>query len=358
MSIPVKCPGCGKAYKLRDELAGKRVKCKCGQGMIVPSPAAAGESDDSTYDLAPMEKADPVSSLLDEEMSSAVGGPGLGGPAAGAAAESPQAVRLPPMKRTEAEEPGAQAPGTSRLVGLLAGQLARRAAIVGGSVVGLVVGAVVMFLLVSMLFRGGFSSPEDAFAAHQQAFERKQWKAQFRTYSPESQEQIAGAVASTALAMAESSAEIKEILKKYGIEEVEEPEMSLDAAPLDYDEFLKKMEERERQMVSGVKNKAAFFNELVSAIHSQELEDLPDNPAMRIYVAMGRSEARHDLIRGKLTDLEIDGDEAHGYISIRFGTKKVETPIAFKRIKGRWFIHTPGLEDPSDTPFSSGGFFP
>ena len=65
MSIVIKCPGCGKDYKLRDELGGKRVKCKCGHAMVVPAPAAAEESD--TYDLAPMGDSG-ASSLLDSDL--------------------------------------------------------------------------------------------------------------------------------------------------------------------------------------------------------------------------------------------------------------------------------------------------
>ena len=39
MAIAIKCPACGRGYKLKDELAGKRVKCQCGQPIIVPRPA-------------------------------------------------------------------------------------------------------------------------------------------------------------------------------------------------------------------------------------------------------------------------------------------------------------------------------
>ena len=40
MPISLQCPGCGKGYALADELAGKRVKCRCGTVMTVPAPAA------------------------------------------------------------------------------------------------------------------------------------------------------------------------------------------------------------------------------------------------------------------------------------------------------------------------------
>lgn len=41
MAISILCPGCQKKLKVKDELAGKRVKCPgCGQVIVVPVPAA------------------------------------------------------------------------------------------------------------------------------------------------------------------------------------------------------------------------------------------------------------------------------------------------------------------------------
>ncbi|MCA9124470.1 MAG: hypothetical protein H6822_25305 [Planctomycetaceae bacterium] len=41
MPIQFACPGCGKDYNVKDELAGKKAKCKCGAVMPIPDPAAA-----------------------------------------------------------------------------------------------------------------------------------------------------------------------------------------------------------------------------------------------------------------------------------------------------------------------------
>ena len=67
MSISVQCPGCEKNHRIKDELAGKRVKCPgCGQAMLVP---AANESrpDDSTEarqkDLALAKLVDSIKTL-------------------------------------------------------------------------------------------------------------------------------------------------------------------------------------------------------------------------------------------------------------------------------------------------------
>ena len=39
MSISFACPSCGKAYRLKDELAGKTARCVCGKQIKVPTPS-------------------------------------------------------------------------------------------------------------------------------------------------------------------------------------------------------------------------------------------------------------------------------------------------------------------------------
>ena len=36
MPVEVRCPNCAKDYRLKDDLAGRTVRCKCGQGFNVP----------------------------------------------------------------------------------------------------------------------------------------------------------------------------------------------------------------------------------------------------------------------------------------------------------------------------------
>ncbi|HVT87973.1 MAG TPA: hypothetical protein VHD56_03900 [Tepidisphaeraceae bacterium] len=51
------CSGCGRTYRWKLELAGKKVKCGCGHVMIAPEPTAETvdlpEEEDGLYDLAP-----------------------------------------------------------------------------------------------------------------------------------------------------------------------------------------------------------------------------------------------------------------------------------------------------------------
>ena len=49
----ITCNSCGKKYAWKAELRGKTVRCKCGQMILIPAPAA----EEDLYDLAPEPKA-------------------------------------------------------------------------------------------------------------------------------------------------------------------------------------------------------------------------------------------------------------------------------------------------------------
>lgn len=52
MMIQVKCGSCGRQYKLPDETAGKRARCKaCGEAMAIPAAKPAKQSDDDPLGL-------------------------------------------------------------------------------------------------------------------------------------------------------------------------------------------------------------------------------------------------------------------------------------------------------------------
>ena len=51
MPAVIHCPSCQKEYPWKPDLAGKRVKCKCGQTIEVPVGVPTGEIDE-LYDLA------------------------------------------------------------------------------------------------------------------------------------------------------------------------------------------------------------------------------------------------------------------------------------------------------------------
>jgi len=45
MPINFACPSCGKDYNVKDELAGKKAKCKCGAVMPIPAPVVVEAMD-------------------------------------------------------------------------------------------------------------------------------------------------------------------------------------------------------------------------------------------------------------------------------------------------------------------------
>ncbi|MFN0197194.1 MAG: MJ0042-type zinc finger domain-containing protein [Planctomycetaceae bacterium] len=49
MPITVSCPECAQTYRLKDELAGKKVRCK-GCETIIPIPQASSEIEDYNFD--------------------------------------------------------------------------------------------------------------------------------------------------------------------------------------------------------------------------------------------------------------------------------------------------------------------
>jgi hypothetical protein len=361
MPIAIQCTGCGKRYKLRDELAGKRVKCRCGHGMVVPSPAAASESDDGTYGVAPVTDPGGISSLLDEGVSPDIAGPPL--PARVLASPSGGSLQAAGMGATAdelvAEQMAKEAGATRRAAGLLA------LAILAGM---LVVGAVV-FVIIKLVFRPGFATPEDAIAAYQAALDKKDWEAQLRTMTPESQEKTLGGLASMALVMAESSSDIRGILKRQGVEAEKEPDPlaeaalsagagpSADAEQVDFEELTRKMEERQKRLeerrqrlVSSVEDKPAFYAELKRAIEAAQDKEMPNNPLLRTFAKKEREEPRRIVARATFSDLEIDGNTAKGKLALALPGQKVDAPVTFKRVDGRWFVHTAEADQTGSFP--------
>ena len=80
MAIRLECGGCGKSYKLRDEVAGKRIKCKeCGNPIAVPMNQDVDADDDFLTALDALTKegseAPPYRGLDARDKPEATGGP-------------------------------------------------------------------------------------------------------------------------------------------------------------------------------------------------------------------------------------------------------------------------------------------
>ncbi len=64
MAITIQCASCGKAYRVKDELAGRKAKCACGASIAIPKLGAAKStaSTKSKASAKPMAPAKPATS--------------------------------------------------------------------------------------------------------------------------------------------------------------------------------------------------------------------------------------------------------------------------------------------------------
>src|SRR4051794_31875728 len=47
------CDACGKSYRWKPELAGRKAKCKCGAVMVCPKDEPGKEQEEDLFELAP-----------------------------------------------------------------------------------------------------------------------------------------------------------------------------------------------------------------------------------------------------------------------------------------------------------------
>jgi hypothetical protein len=120
MSISLRCPGCGKVYEVREDLAGKQAKCKCGAAMKVPRPGPA--TDDAAWEDEVIRALGPSAPAGPAQQRPGTPAPSPAGPAAEPTAEArtsrgPEGP-LPTGPRQAAGAAGAPASRRSSLVRL------------------------------------------------------------------------------------------------------------------------------------------------------------------------------------------------------------------------------------------------
>ena len=240
MAISIQCAQCGQTYKVRDDLAGKRVECKCGQALAVPQPSPDPEA-------GALPGQDPTAALLDDALPPTdEGAPLAGTVGADLAASSPQSV-LPPLK-----EPANQGGPNPLLIG----------AIVGGSLLGvLLVGLVILLATRSgaASVTPDFSTPEGVFEMYKKAAAAKDWATEIRVWTPETQEKVVGDTAFAALMKAKSAPEIGDLLKRHGVDESTWKDEPTGATPDNDQGIVTRMQERRRRIVAAIRDKPAFY---------------------------------------------------------------------------------------------------
>lgn len=353
MVISIKCPRCGQQYNLRNELADKRCKCRCGHAFVVPKPAPGTEAADFGDDS----ESDRLSDLFDEALPLAAGGPApcesIGGDFAEAASERVLRAVKPRAKRSS--------PNT-----LVIG------AIVGGSAVAVLLIGLTIFMMAGSggsdgtaasngaagqadsdaKELGGFATPEEAFDAFKKAMLAKDWASHLAVHTPESQERIVGGLAYTAIMFSQfsdSKPEITELLKKHGVGESMLKAQPSDMRPGDFKEMFQKIQQQQRQLAAAVKDKSTFYIEMMALLEKGGTEWAEKLPGMSSSPGKNAEQAREEAERAraeaKLVDVQISGDTAEGKQALPWRGRTMNLPVYFRRIDGRWYIHQPGMAE-------------
>ncbi len=98
-------------------------------------------------------------------------------------------------------------------------------------------------------------------------------------------------------------------------------------------------------LAANVSNKPAFYAELLDAVEADQEKHLPNNPVLKLMAKKAQKAVIKLHASAELTDVRMDGEQAEGVIIYSIDDEEIEAPIAFKRLRGRWFLHVP---DPAD----------
>lgn len=383
MPISLRCPKCGSAYTLKDELAGKQVKCKCSEKLTVAAPQPPAAS----YPAMPGAATPPSGPWADPMMPGQVAAypqspyppaaypaapnalyPAAGYPAAQAGAY-PTAVPMQPgmmppgtmpqgpLPGYPQPMPGQPMPGMAQPApndpfGLLNDPTAvpangfgptlppirRRkklpvkmiAGIVGGIVaLGAVVTGIVMAVLwLPELWSDGFATPEAAFAAAMQAEATRDFRADFQLRTPREREIMIGTMVLASKHLSEEKPEFAALLQRYGVNpasvEMPKPEDNRDKIM--------------KELAGLVSNHEAFFAAALKQIEASMDEQIKSRFGERRLndVIAERNRRQQLAAQAKFEDLVIDGSDARCRAVVPDSDFSLE--VTFRRENGRWFV--------------------
>lgn len=305
MTISLKCEQCGKSYQLKESLAGKRVKCKCGSSLTVPT---IGTVNDDPLGLGDVGMPGPLDDLLGAELPT-----GGGGTLPASQRPSPPTAAAPAKKKQQVKK--AKKEGISNTLASL---------LVAGFIVSIFAFVGLGLFLASALKKTGFESPEAAFAAHQEALHDKDWAAQVQSYTPDAQRDLAFAVTWYGASKLANRKEIKQVLEDHGLTSVFTSDSLSDR-------------DAARQSFS-VTDVVKCYDDMVRAVDTAS-EDRITNSLLR---AMHRRE-KGDRVRGRaggtLRDLAVNGATAAATIFLIIEDDlEMEDTVTFRQIDGSWFI--------------------
>ncbi|MBN2023425.1 MAG: hypothetical protein JW809_11610 [Pirellulales bacterium] len=331
MTISVQCPQCGQGYRLRDELAGKKAKCRCGQTLTIPEAEPAIE---------------PLATLLDEAD-----------------------VLAPPVAEPLAP-PGAHHPRPSAAFGAAWSKKGARRkgknpalllALVGGGVVGLLLVGLVIYLLTSSGPTGAparaatgsvpmepppgapparWPTPEAVFKTYHDAIVAKDWGAVFDSLTPRAGRELVGMAAVISTNLADGRPDIRTLLDQHGLGAAKSTAMDLMMAGK-IDEAMAAMRSEGNEMADRVNDPRQFFIQAMGLLDAPPVANQSPVAAMiaRPWAAIWQM---HGSV--ELQGVVMDGDEATGRATARVGGAAIPCTARFKRIDGEWRVDDVDLQ--------------
>ncbi len=320
MPISITCSQCGKKYNLRDELAGKQAKCKCGQAIAIPQ---AETSNDALGDLFDGEElpAVPEGSPLDTPAGSPLGSP-------------------VPAKTKKKKSASTQLKVNPILIGIVAAvavivllgvyTIARLSTPTNdASPRETVALSVPQDVLDGNYSRTGYDTPEAAFAVMAWGTVNNQRQAYLSAFTPESQLIGASESVMTAVKKAHDDPTWVELFKKHGIDDAQLEQLwaGMPASPVG------RFAWRAATMPKVVEMTDDLF-ELYA-----EVEDRHQAEMAKELGGQAPAAAPSSTLKVQLADLRIEGDLAEAQRSGYAGGSFMRT-IFFKRVDGKWFVDT------------------
>ncbi len=304
MPISFQCTNCQSIYNVQDGFAGKRVRCKCGAELIIPSPVAPAKPAASSANASPPPPSSGIVDLLSESFPAADGSlvSGMDPLNQGPALES---VR--PRRRARSK------------------QNPRLWYAIGGGAAGIIV----LVLIISAFSGGGglpftgpgepgFTTPEEACDAWVKASKNQDAKLLWNCVAPSARDSAIVALLSQVVQFAPMDEGLADILRDYDIKP--------DRANLPRNEA--------QALAQKIKDQRAFFIRASKALNKFQKSFLEGvmPPEVRRAASSG---ATPDFTA---ENWDIHEDTATADLVARTSSSEMKTRIAFVREDGRWYV--------------------
>ena len=353
MPIAVRCPKCGHGYQLRDELAGKKAKCRCGQSLAIPV-------------------ANSLTSLLDEEQIGLLPDE-LGGimPPGGTPAMPTAGVHSSPQFGAGFAKKRKKKGGKNPAVII--------AAAAGGAAL-LIVVLLLLFVLTGSsqtpvvatvahapktpapaVSLPGQATPQETFESYKKAWVAGDWARVYALMTPETQNQMTAILAATGAGLGPVCPELAAVATRNGVQPVSLAAFGgmpqADADPFADNKPKAAAKPDPTAMLSGtigaaaaIKDKKAFFVEamplFVKFLNSDKFSGIS---AMGSQFSGVSISAAFDMLpivgaATTLSGLRSSGSTADAFAQTPPadvpGSKEKLTPLHFNQLSGSWYLGT------------------